>query len=459
MSIGNFKPTNRLFIVMPLLALFAVTLYFIVITSSSVRYWADDFCSATTLRNHGYWGAQILWWKSWTGRYSYIAALDFFELLGPWAVRIIPLLLLVLLTLSILPVLFFDAVLSYLFIILTLINAPNIIQSFYWQTGSLNYVIPFVFLNLFLSLVVWAKRKIPLLVASLLLFIAGGFSESYALAQLVLVTFVLLMIITLDVPAKSQRIKVVAAGIFGALLSLFVMYLSPGNLARSTTVTHPESLAYVVSSTIYGTKWYLERLLLIKPFLYSLIIGASVIFFFVSRNWKLFKKVTLSVRRMVLTMLLAVLAAVVATAAVIGSGYYSMAITPPERTMFIVVYIVFICFFIFCFIASVLVKRLLSKKTERWLRLLVTLFFLLASIFLIESTFFHWQEVESQLKNYAKDWDVQEKVLIKAKSGSSPVSIKNIKPVGELDGFTDNKGWVTSCVSGYYQVKNIKIEE
>ena len=459
MVIGNFKPTNRLLILMPLLALFAVTLYFILTTSSSVRYWADDFCSATTLRNYGYLKAQIFWWKSWTGRYSYIAALDFFELLGPWAVRIIPLVLLVLLTLSILPVLFFDVVLSFLFIILTLINAPNIIQSFYWQTGSLNYAIPFVFLNLFLSLVVLAKRRIPLFVPSILLFIAGGFSESYAMAQLVLVIFVLLMIITLDVPAKSQRIKVVIAGIIGAALSLFVMYLSPGNLARGTTVTPPESLAYVVSSTIYGTKWYLQRLLFIKPFLYSLVVGASVIFFFVSRNWKLFKKVTLSVRRMVLAMLLAVLAAVFATAAVIGSGYYSMAITPPERTMFIVVYIIFLCFFIFCFIVSVLVKRVLSTKSERWFRWLVTLFFLLASMLLIKSTLFHWQEIESQLKNYAKDWDVQEKVLINAKSQSSPVSIKNVKPVGELDGFTENKGWVTSCLSGYYQVENIKIEE
>lgn len=443
---------------MPLLALFAVTAYFIVITSNSVRYWADDFCSATTLRNHGYWGAQILWWKSWTGRYSYIAALDFFELLGPWAVRIIPLVLLVLLVLSILPALFFDVILSYLFIILTLINAPNIIQSLYWQTGSLNYVIPFVFLNLFLSLVVLAKRRIPLFVPALLLFIAGGFSESYALAQIVLAIFLLLTIITLDLPAKFQRIKVVVAGIFGALLSLFVMYLSPGNLARGATVTHPESLAYVVSSTIYGTKWYLQRLFLIKPFLYSLIVGASVIFFFVSRNWKLFKKATSSARRMVLSLLLTVLAVVFATAAVIGSGYYSMAITPPERTMFIVVYIAFICFFIFCFIASILISWFLSKKAKGWSLRLVTLFFLLASIFLVESTFSHWQEVRSQLKNYAKDWDAQEKVLIKA-SGSSSVSIKNIKPVGELDGFTENKGWVASCVSGYYQVKNIKIEE
>ncbi len=432
---------KRLLFVLSILALLVTAVYFIVTTVPSVRYWADDFCSATLLRNNGYLNSQIMWWKSWTGRYSYIAFLDLFELMGPWVVRILPLILLTFLVVTL--ALFSNFLLATLFIVLTLINSPNIIQSFYWQTGSLNYTIPFVFFNLFISLLFLAKTKRVFFIAPILTFIAGGFSESFALAQGVLLFFMLLMIMVINPKDKIQKIKITIAGIAGTVFSLIIMSLAPGNAARAMTVTQPESLIFVLKSIILGTKWYLLRMLTIKPFVYSLAVLAFSVFFFS-------KKYALSLKRALIIMALSGLAAIFTTAAVIGAGFYSMSITPPERTMFIVVYMIFICFLAFSFCVKILLNSYLPAKVKNWFLWGVVIANLIATFFLIKSTLIHWSGVRSEIVTYAGEWDREEKNI--------PI-IKNIKPVGELDSFTDNKGWVTGCITAYYGFDKILIKE
>ena len=53
------------------------------------------------------------------------------------------------------------------------------------------------------------------------------------------------------------------------------------------------------------------------------------------------------------------------------------------------------------------------------------------------------------MKTYALTWDVAEKEL--------PL-LKNINPVGGLDSFTDNGGWVASCVASYYNFSDVKLQ-
>ena len=162
---------------------------------------------------------------------------------------------------------------------------------------------------------------------------------------------------------------------------------------------------------------------------------------------------------MFLFMFLATLSAILSSAAVIFSGYYAMSITPPERTMFIVIYSIFVSFFVFCFSGSILLLKNLTVKRTEWLIWVATVLGILASFLLIKSTITHWTGIRGQLADYARQWDQEEKVLMAVSRENEIATIKNIKPVGELDGFVENKGWVTSCVSGYYQIKNIKIEE
>ena len=427
--------TKKVLVVLPAIILIGIGVYFIFATSPLIRYWVDDFCSATLLRNNGFFASQLIWWKSWTGRFSYIAALDFFELIGPWAVRVLPVLLLGFLIVSLKSFYRFGKILPVLFIFLTLFNAPNIIQSFYWQTGSLNYIAPFIFLNVFLGILAFPPKNIKIFLPAVLLFIAGGFSEAYALAQIVLLTFALAAVRLTTFAKKEQRLKIVLSGIVGAILTLGIMSLSPGNAARANTVTHPESIKFVIVSTLYGTKWYLLRMLSIKPFVYSL-------FSLFTSILVLVKPIKIKMRDSLVLGGLSILTVIFTTAAVVGSGFYSMAIIPPERTLFIAIYMIFLSFTVFSFVLAPLIQK---NSKLIWVVAAVNL---ITSFFLIKSVISNWSGVYKEVKTYAVTWDGAEKDL--------PL-LKDIPPVGGLDSFTDNKGWVASCVAGYYKLPGVKI--
>ena len=53
------------------------------------RYISDDYYSAGSLKEFGYWGAQAYWWKIWTGRFSFVALILTVDELG---LRIYPIL-------------------------------------------------------------------------------------------------------------------------------------------------------------------------------------------------------------------------------------------------------------------------------------------------------------------------------------------------------------------------------
>jgi hypothetical protein len=441
---------KKLLVIIPAIVLIAIGTYFIPITSIYVQYWVDDFCTAGLLNKIGFWGVQVFSWNGWTGRYSATFFTSFFEFLGSWVVRILPIFLLGLLTISLRKFYRINKILPLLFIFLTLVNAPNIIQTLYWQTGSLNYLAPFILLNIFLGLVVFPPKKLNLFLPAILLFIAGGFSEAYALAQLALLFFVLIGVKVINFSGKDERLKIILAGITGAVLSLGLMALSPGNASRATTITHTGSLWIVITSTLLSTKWYLLRMLSVKPFVYSL-------FFLFTAILLLVKRVKLSLRDSLLLGALSAVAAVIITTIVISLGFYTMGIIPPERALFVAIYMILICFAVFAFaVISLIHKKILAKSefgksiitnlnSFTWVIVILNL---ITSFFLIKSVISNWSDVYTNMKTYAVKWDRSEKEL---------PALENIAPVGGLDSFTDNGGWVASCIAGYYKLSDVKI--
>lgn len=135
---------------------------------------------------------------------------------------------------------------------------------------------------------------------------------------------------------------------------------------------------------------------------------------------------------------------------VIFSGFYSMSILPPERTLFVGVSMLLYSFLaIFISFAGVINKHILSFKKRFLVPLAVVLNFLFCGLLLF-SLISHWQNVYREINNYALSWDSEVKNLPK---------IRNVKPVGQLDSFTDHKGWVSSCIANYYGFEKIEIVE
>jgi hypothetical protein len=431
--ISNAIKKFNWYIFIPILILFLFSSYYILSTSNYVRYWADDFCSSVLLRNNGYWQSQIIWWKSWTGRYSYIAFLDFVELFGVIGAKILPVFLFVVFVFAL--YLTFGLQISLVLSILFLINSPNIIQSFYWMTGSLNYFAPFIFLNLFLALLFRKSKKYTYAVASILIFIAVGFSESFGVA---LLFFLIYLLLVLD---KSNNRRLLIVGILSTVLSLGLMFLAPGNAVRSSTVSHPEGLLDLLSKTFSYSKWYLIHLLYIKEFVLSVLAIVVGAFVALDRNKKYFE----SPKKVVLYSIAFMIGI---TFVVVGLTYQAMNWEPPMRVMTIVNYMIIYSLVI----ASVASVQLYAKYVKD---IVSKTIFILLIVLLVFQVNRQWGSVRDELKTYSTGWDKIETSLIDAPDGSV-VEVPELKPVGKLDGFKENKGWVSSCIAGYYNLNQLE---
>lgn len=417
------------------LILFLVSGYYIVTTSSSVRFWADDFCSSNLLNSTGFWKVQSVWFNGWTGRYSATFLTSFFELFGMQIVNILPIILFALFLLSLLFI--FGLPISLLLSILFLLNSPNIIQSFYWMTGSLNYFAPFIFLNFYLALFFRKGKKYTNTIAFVLMFIAVGFSESFGVASMFFLIYLYLVM------PKIVNKKIVLVGFFATVLSLGLMYLAPGNAVRSSTVTHPDGLVDLLTKTFVYSKWYLMHLLYIKEFVISILTIIVGTFVFSKKDQKYFENPKK-------TILYSILFAVGITFAVVGLTYQAMNWEPPMRVMTIVNYMIIYS----VIVASIALNQLFSKCIPMLLSKLVFIVLIVMMMFQVST---QWRSVYVELKTYANGWDVIEAKLIDTKD-SSIVNVPELKPVGKLDGFVENKGWVLGCIKGYYKTGEIVVK-
>jgi len=464
--------------ILPLLLFIAIATYFIIATSFSVRYWADDFCAAVVHNKYGLWGAQKFWWMTWSGRFSYNFMLHVFTAFGEWIIRILPLLIYSALILSIVPVFINiltrqrhkiqkSVMLASFFIIIILINAPNIVQSFYWQTGALVYSMPLIFFNLFLTLTYLLYKKSNkktmayshVLVPFLLTFIGGGFVETFAIAQSVIIALMIICSFIIKFPNREKIRKILFFGLAGSVASLVAMSLSPGIRARQMTFSERGSVIFTLRSTLLGAKWYLQRFLSIKTSIYSFVVLFSITYFLVSeyfRNTK--KKIGIKTRDLLTISIFSIFSAILTTTAVFGISYYAMAYLPPERALFIVVYFIFVAFVVFSVCVSFGIN-IMWRKIQKQLNNINIVLFIFFMVLLFSSFCSHWSVLKYRMEDYAFKWDIQEKEIRKQIREGEDVVIGYVKPVGDIDGFIENEGWVSSCASGYYQVDEIRVVE
>lgn len=440
--------TRKPFIYLPVLILIGLAIYFIFTTSPSVRYWVDDFCVAAQLKKLGYFGSQLFWWKNWTGRYSFIAVVNAFEKLGPWSVQITPVLILFLLVIALIPI--FGLLMSSTFVVLTIVNSPNITQSFYWQMGAINYTAAFMFLNSILSCIFLARAKKYYFLVFVLALLAGGFSEAYAASQIIFLTFILLALKFGGFGKQKERVGIALSAILGATASLGIMALSPGNVARAGVNGGTFNLMVLAKSTILATKWYILRMLSVKPFLYSFVIIFASVYLFG-------KRLAVSSKSSIRIMTFSVLAGIFTVMAAIFVGFYATGIILPERALFVPVYFMLLSFLAFSFGLKAFLEKILNKKNKKFFGLGIILVNVIFIVLLTTSLIPYWTRVKGEIQNYAVAMDAVKPLLLSS-SGKSDISISNIKAVGELDNFTDNKGWVASCLAEYYNIGKVNVK-
>ena len=264
------------------------------------RYLADDYCTASTLRNLGFFGSQIDWYNNWSGRFSFTFTINLTQIVGPGLTPFLTTILLILwlATLSYTinwiirrlgwrSSLLFSFLLSELILYSVLESTPDIYQSLYWQTGIITYALP---LMLFTAFVGWfSYRSVDpiqgvsgagtLAISGLLAFIAGGFSETFATMQTTSLVVLLVLILFFGRKNRDPRYGLIISGLMGSIAAMVVIIAAPGNAIRQSLMPSSPDIFNLVGWSVrhalaFSAKSVLEAP---APFLISFVLPFSLV--------------------------------------------------------------------------------------------------------------------------------------------------------------------------------------
>ena len=473
------------------------------------RFVSDDYCSAGVLRSYGFFGAQKQWFLRWSGRFSFIFAIDFAHLIGPKIVSFLPVLVLsywvVALTWAICQVIarsfgslriLASALLAEIIVLGTLATSASVFQSLYWQTGVLTYVLPLLFATTYAGLLskITLADESPgrglMVFGGCLTFIAAGFSESFAALQ----SMGLLLALILSLPAGQANLfgrnarAFLFIGLVGAGLGAGLVLLAPGNNTRmaeaiAVGVTSPPSrtwIALVKASMLFG----LDAVkIACKPWRFvgtAACVPAILAFTMPGENEKLgqinfrIKQVSKRLWLGSLIGLTLIMSSFIPTAYV--TAYLQASYYPPGR-LFIIPQFVFYCwvvlqsYWVGMAARDLRLRRTSSSRVPSRPGYLVWLFGIacFGSFVVAASSARNTWAVEPTVRKFASAWDEQDKKIRAAKmEGLKSLRVEplpstssngsNRRYFGLRLNDTVSSNWVNECVADYYGLDSIVAE-
>jgi hypothetical protein len=214
------------------------------------RYVADDYGGVLAVRLRGFWATQVNAYRLWTGRFTSSALTSAAAMLPEGSVRVIPgiligtwVLVLVVALKYVVPSAgrFGRILLAAGVVYTTLQITPSPFLSIYWRTGSLTYVPSLILAPFLLALIcrpdTCKRRRIATIVgAGVVAFLAGGFNETYVVAQTVALALVVAVAVSPYSIVSRSKVGVLAVGLLGSLMALGVLVAAPGNAIRDAAI-------------------------------------------------------------------------------------------------------------------------------------------------------------------------------------------------------------------------------
>ncbi len=215
-------------------------LVLLAIAGTRARYVADDYYFARGVHELGFWGVQLHFYRTWSGRVSSSLVQATLKYLGPWTAPLFPAVILGLWvlgswvavrTLDRRRVLTPTAVvaLASSYVAINIFSAPNLFQTLFWESGSPNYAVPQMVVP-WIAAAMFGRRW-PILrhvvAAVLTLFLAATSEPAVVVSVSVLSTFALLH--------KGKRRQYVGP-LLGAVVGAAVVALAPGNAVRQSAI-------------------------------------------------------------------------------------------------------------------------------------------------------------------------------------------------------------------------------
>jgi len=445
------------------------------------RYLADDYCESVSVTNesplkaviHRYMDGQ---WRA-SNRYSNLLFVGVAEsLLGKQNIEIVPVVLIFFWVIGLgylvrqarklaeiewntLTDIFLGTTLAFL----SILEAPNRFQIFYWRSSMATHFVPLVFLNFLVAFLLSRMRteresSLDLWTALTLFFssfMIGGFSEP-PVTVLITATGLGLASIWFFVREREVRrtfLSLTACIFAGAISALIVMAISPAasNLARVT----PSFFEWIYRTAQYTVSFVIDTFnILPLPILFSVICPAVLVFIIYREQGKLYiyNKQTHRNIALALPLILILLIAAGFSTSAYGQSY------PVARARFFAHYLMTITFVIEGLLLGIWLSQIKSKFFLKMdFAYMPILFLLILAVYPFRAAL----RVLNEIPSYSareQAWDSREADIYKLRAQGQTdltiIQLDGVDGVKELDTYASH--WVNLCAASYYKVKSIR---
>jgi hypothetical protein len=430
------------------------------------RLISDDYCSIHFAGRLGF--LRDIWFQylNLQGRYSLFACDTLLLWIGPRGLGYVTAVVLFLWAAAIIGILFGiqpqareakfklrDAAgFGLVIFVACLLLAPNLPQSLYWWNGLATHTLPLFVFTYYLAFYAWLQRQEPApkmsisaaIVAFFISIVAGGFSETFTVAQIILlVCWQAWLYFRKELDFRRPGAAYLAAGLVGALVALVIALVSPGNAVRQTQYQTTTNILGIVQISLYHYFVFLkdifttpEKILgVMSVFLGFLWFGQQIR---PERNPKKWEPVAIFI-----------IVSIMLTYGCFTPAAFGMSDAPPLRAQIIPVF-----FLLFgAASAAYLWGNLRSDPAgnENTGLLAITVVLLLVS-----SGIYGKQLYDSSARyiKYAQAWDENEQKILEAvKAGQETVIIHSVRNWAGLNDPGNNpKFFVNYCMSKYYNI-------
>ncbi len=444
---------------------------FCIYLSSFNRMLGDDFCTVYFAKRLGLFRSVWYWYKNWHGGFSASSVDWLISIFGPKAFSVHTFLFLaVWLIITAVAVrqalrfrgyiaisVFAEVLLAVFVVFTTLILSPDINQSLFWWGGVRGYLSPLILFTLYVALYFWFVSSSPtgirlwfwVLISFCLTFVTGGFSETFTPAFVVLLGG--MTVISLFFSKSSWRKAstiFLLAGFIGALLSLFVMVLAPGNSIRQAYFPASPGLFTILQVAFTSYLAFLWSIFS-SPYTLSALLGTCLGSIWLGRRMKLAADIPATPGWYVVVFLLAGL---ILAFGCFPPSVYGTSEPPPGRTLITPVFLLTICFLASSFLLG---EWLTSRRSQ--VMVPSSALAVIACGLIIFSSYGEFVKLNSARMDhisFAQRWDQVDLKIRNAKnSGLKDVFIPSMDNwAGVLYPSDNPKYWPNICYRQFYDI-------
>jgi hypothetical protein len=351
-----------------------------------------------------------------------------------------------------------------LVIFLSFIEAPNLYQVLYWRSGFVTYLAPLVFFVYVTAFFLWQYRtafqRFRLLgtglVCVVLIFIAGGSSETTGALQIsILLSCFLIVFLQKRLNQRKEVLWLLGASLASAIFSMVTMALAPGNSVRLRTPT--SDLIVLIRQTIIYTAQFIWLTLrtLPLPSAIALLVPFFVVYLHNSQGYETQPQIPNSSLWKTSAMIPVILFIAVAFSFAPSAFAESY---PVDRARFPAVFLMTLSLAAEGGVLAILASRFRLPFKSAFIYPAAALGLCLLAIYPIHAVYNLYIVAEPEYRSWAVAWDARQEKMLTDKTGGIQVQVVPRLPgigyIKELDSSPDY--WVNRCAEKFYGIQSIK---